>query len=86
MIAHRKIEDRGSILTVDGEPAVLGLLLRPSTTSPTRLKAVFALPVRREDEEGEPVLDIVPMPFATPQLATEGEPNGMAVEFRLEMN
>jgi len=73
----------GTILLTDGEPIQVALAMRPSTTSPTRIKAVLAATV--EDDEGN--MGLMPMPFAQAVMAgPNAMPSGWTPEFRLEMN
>jgi hypothetical protein len=81
-IKHLEVGPR-TILTDDGEPVLVQLAMRESTTAPSRIKAVLALPTTNDDgSEG-----IMPMPFAQAVMAEPGKKaRGFAVEFRLEMN
>lgn len=81
-IEHREV-GQGTILLDGGEPVQVGLVMRQSTTSPTRIKAILAATV--EDDEGN--MGLVPMPFAQAVMAAPDRmPSGFTPEFRLEMN
>lgn len=71
-----------SILTVNGEPVLVGLVMRPSTTAPSRVKAALVIPVEQGGKQG-----VAPLPFAQAVVAEKGKrPRGWTPEFRLEMN
>ena len=71
-----------SFLLDDGQPVLVEIHTRQSQTSPSRVKAVLGIPYSNGEDT-----TIIPVPFATPMFAPEGEqPCGMTPEFRLEMN
>lgn len=79
----RKFEDGRTMLTMDGQPMLVGMVLREATSAHARYKAALVLPVKDESGDG-----IVPLPFAVP---TMGGPagrklRGFTPEWRLEMN
>lgn len=80
----QKMENGRTMLTLEGEPLLVKLALRESTTSPTRIKACLFL-------DATPTA--VPLPFAQAVIGTgkrsngkDKTPNGWTPEFRLEMN
>lgn len=86
----KELADGRSIMIDDeGEPVLVTIGLRPSTTAPARIKAVLG--ILTEGDDGE--TDMVPLPFAQAIIGV-GEtntgrarkPNGWTPEFRLEMN
>jgi hypothetical protein len=79
MKAVEQENGRTMLMTDDGAPALVGLRVRASATAPNRLKAVLLA-----EADGQ----MVPMPFAQPTVPTNAKRklNGVAVEFRMEMN
>lgn len=78
----KQLEDRRTILTHNGEPMLVTLGLRESTTASGRIKAMLVVEIQVDGNEA-----FLPLPFAAPVINTaEGPPSGFTPEFRLEMN
>lgn len=81
-VQNKQIGPR-TLMTIDGEPVPVSLVMRQSSTAPSRIKCILAITVEAEDGE----MGIAPLPFAVPVVTVDGKkPRGFTPEFRLEMN
>jgi hypothetical protein len=76
-VQNMKIGPR-TMVTLNGQPVLCGLVMRTATSAPSRVKAALVVPT--EGKNGEK--GVAPMPFAG---ATMGG-KGWTPEFRLELN
>lgn len=81
-VKNKQIGPR-TMMTIDGEPVPVSLVMRQSSTAPSRIKCVLAITVEAEDGE----MGIAPMPYAVPVVTTDGKkPRGFTPEWRIELN
>lgn len=87
---NTKVADGRTMMTLNGQPVLVGIATREATTAPggTRLKAALVIPVIDGDGGVE---GVAPLPFAqaTMPVLVKGKiraPRGFTPEFRLEMN
>lgn len=81
-LKHRKVGPR-TMMTFKGQPVQIGLVMRPSASAPSRIKAALVMAATTDEgDEG-----IVPLPFAQATIAPrDRKPRGYTPEFRLELN
>lgn len=73
-----KLDDGRTMLQADGQPVLVGVVLRESRTAPGRIKGMFVA------QDGDKA---AAMPLTQPTVCgCDKEPHGYGIEFRLENN